>query len=851
MIRYAAVVCLPVLIFVNSVCQGAQGEGSPFLLINEISPFMAIESDIHPGPWIELINPSDAGVLLSGWSVSFHSGWSLELPSHVECPPNGLVLITTGVFSRVIDPNASVVVIEGGPEAWLLNQGDGCLLQGPDGPVDAVTWGVDGEPLDMPISCGSPVMPARGFYTTADSIHTPGDVLIRVSASVTDPNSNGIGSEFWQYRSEDAATPGQPNPWPEPVHYYPSDGTEVASDCRFSVDGFEWSTHTTFQFSRDPRFTDVVVEKTTAGHALWLDSLDAGLWHWRVRGYGAYPNEPGPWSQPVQVVREAFDIEQLIAHSKESADEAKILKAMTIPGVELTASHVVPTQQKSQRKDTTMLCLDGCHNIKGRCTWCEDHPEGQNCFHGNSYCTRCSVSMMAAAGGKSLSQDRITYYLFEEAKTLSQAALASKHLNDPYRDLGHTIGTWSEDCPLIVSWIYGQDKSAYQEVFYHDKIFYDDSPEMDSFVEFIMDGRTILRHCASHTNLLTGVATVQVNGVEKYYCQVHDTGGAGNMSWVSLESTKAVFNEFTFPPTTGSIVREDELELSMDSDEDGVSDFDEIHRFKTDPYSDDTDDDGLPDKIDMYGYLFNVANMYQPRNRDMDGDGKPKELDPDNDDPEDKSVFDGCEDSDKDGYYNLLGRETDCFVLADDFQAVNPECFRGTITIRQIYDIDLPMQGFDLFSNIEETIVIGNTPLDSSEYTHDHFWSRLYEVEDTGEYKAEGDSALRGHAMVKLEQDPTTKVYSITTDVDTEAEDFTWDNQFPGVGGGSTGWNPTVFFFKGTDLGNPRYDIEEAFEFEGGLKLQGEIDLYEQAGVASPMSTMTLIWDIWISPPTE
>ncbi len=577
------------------------------------------------------------------------------------------------------------------------------MLSGPDGPTDAVTWGLEGASLDMPLSCGAPLMPVRGFYTAAESIHMPGDVLIRLPASLAASESNPVRSEFWQYRLQHAATPGLYNPLPQPVHFSPSDGTEVASNCTFYVDGFEWSTHTTFQFSSDPGFASVALESTVEGASLWEDSLEAGTWYWRVRGYSAYPDDPGPWSVPTRVIREPYDIDVMIANLDKQANSAKTLKANPSTGPVLIASSQVLTVQKCQRKDTTMLCLDGC-DIEGRCPWCDAHANDFHCRHGRMYCTRCSVSMMASAGGRTLSQDRITYYLFEEAGTQSRAAMATHHLDDPYGDLGHNVGTRSEDCPLLVSWLYGQDKSASKEVFYHDKIFYDESPEMDSF----------------------------------------------------------------------------------------------------------------------------------------------------NDDPMDQSVFDGCEDANKDGLLDPFGRESDCFVLADDFEAVNPDCFRGTIKIRQVFDIDIPMEGFDLFNDMEESIVIGNAPLDSSDYSHDHFWSRLYRVEDTGAYKADGDSTLRGHAMVKLEQDPTTKIYSITTDVDTVNEDFNWDNQFPGVGGISIGWNPTVFFFKGTEeFGNPRFEIDEAFECDGGLKLQGETDLYQQAGMDTPFSTLTLTWDIWISPPSE
>ncbi len=813
--------------------------------LNEISPFPDLEQAERTGPWIELINTSPMPVSLEGWAVSFATGWQFDLSEDMICEPNQIVLIVTGNTPSVPDPNQALI-IHAGQEPWLPGQSDGCVLTGPDGPVDAVIWGLEPPTLDIDIPVGASVMPVQGFYGQMTSIHTPGDVLIRVP--IGDPNQTE--PEAWHYRSQISQTPGLPNRLPSAVHMYPSDGSELASDVYCHVEGLSWSPYVTFQFARDAAFTQIELAEDVEEASLWVDSFDPGDWYWRVRGYAAYPNEPGPWSETSRIVRAAYDIETLAANMTKTVNVGQIRKAVNEQMI--TMYHTVKTTQKVQNKDTTMLCLDGC-NMIGRCSWCKDQGPNRYCRHGRMYCTRCSVSMMASTGGLELSQDRITYYLFEEAGPQSHAAATSGHVGDPYKDLGHNVGTYSVDCPLLVSWIYGQPKSASQEIYYHDKIFYDDSPAMDSLVEFIKDGRAVLRHCAWHTTLLTGVARVTENGQTKSWCRVHDTSKPGDVYWVTMASTKAVFNEFTFPPTTGLIIRENELELSMDSDSDGLNDFDEVHRFHTDPYVDDTDGDGVTDKNDMLGYMFYMDGDYSPRNRDIDGDGKPKESDPDNDDPSDTGVWDGCEDQDKDGFYDLAGRETDCFARSDDFDALNPDCFRGKVKMQHIFNLDMPMGGFTLFNDMVETIVIGNAAADSEEYVHDHFWSRLLQAEDTGRYEADGDRTLRGHAMVNLSKDPSTGTYSITTDVDTEPEDFIWDNTFPGGGGTSIpGWNPTIFFFKESDeYGRPTYDLGEAIEMEGGIRLSGEYELYEEMGYGTPMYTLTLSWDIWISPPGD
>jgi len=825
---------------------GANGAG--YFLLNEISPFSGPGTT---GPWVELINPTDTAVPLDGWTILFQSGWEIKLQNiSRECPPGGIVLITTGTAIDLPNTNETVTVIDGGSMAQTNSDGDGCVLTGPQGPVDTISWGIYHPQQNTEISSGPPLVPLRGFYAEGDSVHNPGDVLIRRQVSLIASQVDVVGSDHWDYRSVSEESPGASNPPPQPVWFSPSDGAEIASDFNLYIDGFDWTTHTTFQLSRDEGFSGIEMESTVEGNSLLLDSIDPGIWFWRVRGYENYPENPGPWSSTHNFLRESFDIDAMIAlEDKDTGVKASGGGGQS--GAVLTASYTVPTIQKCQRKDSRMLCLDGCE-MSGTCSWCGDHPTDLSCKHGGMYCTRCSVSMMASAGGFDLSQDRITYYMFEEAGTSSTAATSSGHLNDPYGDLGHNVGTWSADCPLIVSWIYGQPKSASKEVFYHEKIFYDDSPAMDSIVEFIMDGRTILRHCAWHTTLLTGAGIVEENGVQKYFIQVYDTAPPGNIKWLSLESTKTIFNEFTFPPVTGQIIRGDEPEFSMDSDSDGLTDFDETRRFYTDPYDDDTDGDGITDRNDILGYMFDLYGEYLPRERDIDGDGKPKELDPDNDDPSDSSMNDGCEDADNDGLYNMFERETDCFSAGDDLDMINTDCYRGYVRIEVIQDVDIPIEGFTMFDNSVEMVLIENAPMDSTDYVHTHTWSRLLDADDkkpVHQFAADGSSTLRGNAMVILEKNPNTGVYTIITDVDTVNEDFTWTSEFPSGGGSGIGWNPTIFFFANSEYGNPTYELGEPIESNGGLLLVGEYEMFGEMGFENPFSTLTMKWEIWLSPP--
>ena len=91
------------------------------LILNEISPFTALEQAEHTGPWIELINTSSGPVSLEGWAVSFATGWQFDFSEDIICEPNQIVLIVTGNAPSVPDPNQALI-IHAGQEAWLPGQ---------------------------------------------------------------------------------------------------------------------------------------------------------------------------------------------------------------------------------------------------------------------------------------------------------------------------------------------------------------------------------------------------------------------------------------------------------------------------------------------------------------------------------------------------------------------------------------------------------------------------------------------------------------------------------------------------------------------------------------------------------
>jgi hypothetical protein len=115
-------------------------------------------------------------------------------------------------------------------------------------------------------------------------------------------------------------------------------------------------------------------------------------------------------------------------------------------------------------------------------------------------------------------------------------------------------------------------------------------------------------------------------------------------------------------PVSAPNARKDEDSIRIDSDGDGIVDFDEQKRFFTDPLKEDTDNDGVSDKNDIREYVFDAQNLYSKKYADLDGDGRRKEKDPDNDNDD---ALDGCEDSNQNGTYEPALGETNNFDRKD------------------------------------------------------------------------------------------------------------------------------------------------------------------------------------------
>ena len=305
---------------------------------------------------------------------------------------------------------------------------------------------------------------------------------------------------------------------------------------------------------------------------------------------------------------------------------------------------------RMQRKDTMMLCLGGCP-LEGIHAWDVQHRGdwSHNCPHCNMSCSRAAISMINSYYGGYLSQDRISYYYFEE--------LHGDGL--PEGDLGCGRGMPQEDA---LEWALNGASVEHRS----------GKPPFSDIKYWIDSGRPILRR---HVHSEGAHATV-IDGYEVTNQNVHVID-----PWTGTESSEAYSDlnviEVWIPPTPGPSVaaRSDEdwningiPDTIEDYDRDGVCDFDEIYRFFTKQDNSDSDGDGVPDKAEIISYTFlsdgnfDAADLRRP---DPDGDNYRCELDNDSDNG---GVRDGSEDKNGNGFVDL--GETDPLDPYDDPNAV-------------------------------------------------------------------------------------------------------------------------------------------------------------------------------------
>jgi hypothetical protein len=299
-----------------------------------------------------------------------------------------------------------------------------------------------------------------------------------------------------------------------------------------------------------------------------------------------------------------------------------------------------------QGKDSGMLLLESTRQ-DGPHAWNRPHEaydplDPADSANGAFAC----IAMLNHFAGGDLTQDRLGYEIFNGRQS------------GPETDLPYGTQPDPEEVALLLQFALGSGPTAWPEV--------DTSGVQTDFIEWtarqIDHGSPVLAYVNGLYVLISGY---QQNSESTEWWILDPASGSYRLIDHGLEWQWAYAVEFPAAP------RFLEDSLKIDSDKDGVLDFDEKERFHTDPLNPDSDFDGISDGDEIrasvfdpqYGLAAATDADSSQSSRDSDQDGLPMELDIDSDNG---GCLDGFEDKNLDGRFRPEYGETSNFDPVDD-----------------------------------------------------------------------------------------------------------------------------------------------------------------------------------------
>lgn len=597
------------------------------LLLTEVR-FAPLAGDVA---FVEISNASSAAVDMEGIILRLGPK-DLALDGLAEPFAPGAQLLV--VFDSLDEIDGAVLHAASGfdlaPDSGTVE-----LVDSTGAVVDSVAWGEE-QPAGVPTGPGG-VVPAT-FEAGATIGRSPG--------------ATGAGEPSdWVVNASADVTPGQPNPMPTVGVLLPLSGAIMDANLA-SLDWYPVPGAATYrvQVASDPGFATTVLDTTTADPQTDVGSLAPGEYLWRVQARSG----DGTTSR----FSESSTFELVVPTvGRVSARTGGIALAIDAPSNQLA----VPLL--SQHKDTAMLLLE-LNVERGAHAWDVDHgtvdPKDKA---DNKNCALATVAMMNHFYGGDLSQDRIGYEVWK-----------GRQPGGPEWDLNYGGGISGQQTSDAFKFALGDGIEAYEYESY-DGMWQRITSEIDA-------GRPIGAANSRHGFVITGYEVKD----GRRLMSVNDPWRGSYVADLDRATVPAADFTFWVMPEN-PVARMQEPSVRIDTDRDGVVDFDETERFKTAADAADSDGDTLPDKQDIVTGVFDPKYGYardpHPGNngRDFDFDELPTERDPDSDEG---GCKDGQEDEDLDGH--RTGSETWNFNGDDDDAAsCTGQLLTGTIVVTRKY----------------------------------------------------------------------------------------------------------------------------------------------------------------------
>jgi len=608
-------------------------------LVTEISPQTA-ENEF---PWIELHNPTNSTVDASRIVLVINDIHRYALPDRLPpMPPESYVLVEfNGKDKRadLLDFSRKPAVLHPGPELEkAIERRSGQIAvytrneHGKEILVDFVSWGSPGSQKSL--------TPERHRlwrkHWFVPQVRTFGDYDDEMLSRASDfsiaryPGTVGRNLSDWVVLYGKDRTPGAPNQIPGVGMFTLSDNAVVrCEDISVGWTANRMAREFIFQMARDASFKDLVEEVSLSEPNYKPKSvLPAGAYYYRVKVIDAQRRESA-WSRTMRL-----NSKDMGGGQSDTAEDGAITNEVLLTGM----------QHLWQRKDTNLLCLDGCPSHLDGSTvkhWDTVHPDAGPVVddHGDMNCVRASIAMMVSFYGRALSQDRIAYFTQEERTGVGNGI--------PEGDLAHGDGMfYSAEETTALEWALDETIADFIDT---------PAPSFSDLKGWLDANRPIMTRRPGHLRTMNGY---REGDSDEEWVHILDPWSGERWETYATWSGNAVGT--WVGPVSAPNAREDEPGIATDSDNDEVMDFDERIRFGTGRFDMDSDNDGVDDKEDIYEYVFQFGDVYDIRDADFDGDGVRKENDPDNDGD---GFNDGCEDKNGNGIYELGAGETDNFAV--------------------------------------------------------------------------------------------------------------------------------------------------------------------------------------------
>ena len=235
----------------------------------------------------------------------------------------------------------------------------------------------------------------------------------------------------------------------------------------------------------------------------------------------------------------------------------------------------------------------------------------------------------------------------------------------------------------------------------------------------------------------------------KIFVHLVNTDNDGNTAWINLETTK--LEGFIAPQVTGDVRKTDSL-IHIDSDNDGVMDYDEIMRFGTNQNNADSDGDGIDDKTEIMSYTILEPISAAPtkigiitlKKSDFDNDALRAEHDIDSDNG---GVNDGNEDINHNGIYDE--NESNPFNPSDDYNKTDKYIIPDSLIIYALGNIKLNDGVKCLFKTIQCNI--------ASESKEENFAVIIGRGAQTQSIDSKGGVFFRDYAYIRGK----TRIYTL------------------------------------------------------------------------------------------